>query len=89
MQLECNKVLKNQKNINYLLIKDFYQVQETWTNSFSSAIDCRQKYTRRRFFLQYLNSDFLFYLGWSGSLSTKQAKNNEGCSKINYLLAEV
>ena len=39
-----------------------------------------QKYTRRRSFLQYLNSDFLFYLGWSGSLSTKQAKYNEGCS---------
>ena len=39
--------------------------------------------------LQYQNFDFLFYLGWSGSLSTKQAKYNEGCSKLNYLLAEV
>ena len=29
--------------------------------------------TRRNFFLQYLNSDFLFYVGWSGSVSTKQA----------------
>ena len=48
-----------------------------------------QKYTRQRSFLQYLNSDFLFYLGWSGSVSTKQAKYNEGCSKLNYLLAEV
>ena len=48
-----------------------------------------QKYTTRRSFLQYLNSDFLFYLGWSGSLSTKQANYNEGCSKLNYLLAEV
>ena len=33
-----------------------------------------QKYTRRRSFLQYLNSYFLFYLGWSGSFSTKQEK---------------
>ena len=49
----------------------------------------KQKYTRQRSFLQYLNSDFLFYLGWSGSVSTKQAKYNEGCSKLNYLLAEV
>ena len=49
----------------------------------------RQKYTRRRSFLQYQNSDFLFYLGWSGSLSTNQAQYNEGCSKLNYLLAEV
>ena len=46
-------------------------------------------YTRQKSFLQYLNSDFLFYLGWSGSVSTKQAKYNEGCSKLNYLLAEV
>jgi hypothetical protein len=48
-----------------------------------------QKYTRRRSFLQYLNSDFLFYLGWSGNVSTKQAEYNEGCSKLNYLVADV
>ena len=41
------------------------------------------------FYSMYLKSNFLFNLGWSGSVSTKQAKYNEGCSKLNYLLAEV
>ena len=62
-----------------------------WSKSLyiSPSVSYLQKYTRRRSFLQYQNSDFLFYLGWSGSLSANQAQYNEGCSELNYLLVEV
>jgi hypothetical protein len=55
------------------------------------SINTGQRNNRQRPFLQYQNLSFLFYLGWSGSFP--QIKDNiminEGCSKLNYLLAEV
>ena len=86
-----NKYLHTGKYIHslYGLVSDLEWLSIILAKFFQKRYVYEQKYTTRRSFLQYLNSDFLFYLGWSGSLSTKQAKYNEGCSKLNYLLVEV
>ena len=47
----------------------------------------RQKYSRLRSLLPNQNFDFIFYLaGWYGSFPQSE---NEGCSKLSYLIAEV
>ena len=86
-----NKYLHTGKYIHslYGLVSDLEWLSIILAKFFQKRYVYEQKYTRRRSFLQYLNSDFLYYLGWSGSVSTKQAKYNKGRSKLKYLLAEV